>query len=102
MANTRFVIPKQDEALTLLAAAGATGSSVQWPGGGGLFSVQGTWGGATASLEYSLDGSVWIGAGTEAELTADGGVRFELPTCSIRCAISDAGTTSLTAYAKRG
>lgn len=89
--------------LVLLADGDETGSWVDWPGGEGVFAVEGTWGGATASLEFSLDGgSTAIPAGSESELTADGGVSFRLPDCKIRCAIADAGTTSLNASAKRG
>lgn len=58
--------------LALLADGDETGSWVDWPGGEGVFAVEGTWGGATASLEFSLDGgSTAIPAGSESELTAE-------------------------------
>lgn len=87
-------------ALTLLDVGDTTGDGVVWPGGSGVAFVNGTWDGATVSLEWSDDGSTWWVLGSGYALTADGLVQFTLPLGQIRAAVADAGTTSLSALAK--
>lgn len=71
----------------LLSNASATGSAVQWGGGRGVFSVVGTFGGATITLQYmGPDGATYIPAAAGA--TAAGVTAFELPPGLIRAAVS--------------
>ena len=78
----------------LITNGSATGNSVWWRGGKGLFSVAGTLtGGGSVSLEYlGPDATTWITAtdntSSPITLTAGGGVNFELPAGPIRAAIS--------------
>jgi hypothetical protein len=93
--------PPGGEALELLDDAAATGAAVAWPGGRGVVFVNGTWDGADASLEWSDDEVTWWVLGAGYSLSADGLIQFELPAGSIRIAIANAGTTELSATAKR-
>jgi hypothetical protein len=87
--------------VTLLASASATGAGQAWPGGTGIWSVSGTWGGATAQLQGSADsGGTWTdvtGASTGVNTTS-GQFIGDFPGSYIyRVALSGAsGTTSLT------
>ena len=86
----------------LLDAAAATGDSVPWSVGKGQLTVQGTWDGATVTLEATEDGgTTWIPVGDDTTMTANGKANFELASCTIRATVSSAGTTSLTAWARR-
>lgn len=86
--------------------ANGSGNVVNWggaagagPDGNGTFSVWGTWGGATCSLEFSPDkGTTWIPVGAASTFTQDGVAKFSLNGGKIRATISGAtGTTSLSA-----
>lgn len=88
------------EAILLLDDGDATGEGAAWPGDWGVFFVNGTWGGATVSLEWSDDGTTWWALGADYALTADGLVHFMLPAGQIRAAVASAGTTAITALAK--
>ena len=80
--------------LNLLIRASSTGDAYLWPGGTGMFSAAGTFGGATVKLQFlGPDGATWIDAGLETTLTAAGGALFDLPQCQIRAAVSG-GTPS--------
>lgn len=80
--------------LNLLTKASATGDGHMWPGGTGLFTAAGTFGGATVKLQYlGPDGATWLDAGYDATLTAAGGALFDLPQVQIRAAVSG-GTPS--------
>lgn len=89
--------------LDLLAAAAATGTSMLWDGSSraALF-IWGTWDGATAKLQVTPDkGTTWIDVdGTS--LTANGGVRVELPPLAVRVAISGAGASASLSATLRG
>ena len=70
-----------------LTTAAATGASIQWAGGGGVFAAQGTsFGGGTLSLKTcSVDSATstdWIpiGSGSNlAQMTAAGTIGFSAP-----------------------
>lgn len=80
--------------INLLSNGSATGQGQQWIGGRGMFSVAGTFGGATVKLQFlGPDAATWIDAGIETTLTTAGGALFELPQGLIRCAVSG-GTPS--------
>jgi hypothetical protein len=82
----------------LLINGSATGNAVIWPGGRGLFTVAGTFGGATVSLQYlGPDGTTWLTAGTYTTLTANGGGIFDLPEGQLRANV--AGGTPSALYA---
>jgi hypothetical protein len=87
-------------ALTLLTAASATGAGVAWPGGAGVMFVGGTFGGATAALQWSDDGSTWWALGAGYSLTAAGLIQFNLPSGQIRASITGGSGVSLNATAK--
>jgi len=88
-----------DPRSTLLVAAAATGPVVFWPGGIGMFTVVGIFGGATVTLQYlAPDNSTWVAAGADTTLTAAGNAVADLPRAAIQAAVSNAGvSTSLTA-----
>jgi hypothetical protein len=90
--------------MKLLTAAAATGSAVDWNGGPGSLFITGTWNGATATLQASLDGSTWVDVPTDSPpttalaMTANGLANFVLGRCKLRISISGAGgSTSLNA-----
>ena len=92
----------------LLAAAAATGTWKDWPGGTGVFIAGGTFGGSTIALEIdtSLTGAGDAGAvrnlaGTALSLTAAGALSFELPPCRIRASITGGAGVSANAHAGR-
>jgi hypothetical protein len=81
---------------TLLTNAAATGSAVTIAKGTYTASFYGTWGGATAQLQRTPNGSTWIDVdGVLA--TANGGVfNLPLPAGQVRVAITGAtGSTSI-------
>lgn len=87
-------------AAKLLSNASATGTAKQWPGGRGTFSVAGTFGGATVSLELlGPDGSTWIAAGTDTTKTAAGAGNFDLPPGQIRASVTGGAPSGLYATA---
>lgn len=91
-----------DVSVTLLTLAAVTGAAQDWPGGQGLWSVWGTWGGATAQLQYSPDsGTTWIDI--DGVLLADnGGFILALPSDKLRVNIATpGGSTSLSSKMRR-
>jgi hypothetical protein len=81
--------------VSLLSNASATSAVKKWPGGRGWFCAGATWGGGNVVLQMLLpDGASWVNVHTA--LTANGGVAFELPPCSIRAAV----TTATAVYAR--
>lgn len=85
----------QTASLKLLTNSSADSAVMQWPGGRGWFSAKGTWGGGNATLKFLLpDGITYAQAC--APLTADGGVAFELPPCSVFVDV----TTATAVYAR--
>lgn len=89
----------------LLSNASATGSSVRWWGGRGVFVVpSGTFSGATVKLQWSLDNSTFLdvdrSGDTYVTLTAAGAGRFELPPCHIRAAITGGPPSGINAFVK--
>lgn len=87
----------------LLTAGVAPSVAVLWPGGEGLFSAYGTFGGTTIKLQWSPDGgTTWLDADrtgdTYVTLTANGAGVFSLPPCTIRANVS-AGTPAVAAFA---
>ena len=80
--------------MILISNGSTTSSAARWQGGQGTFTVVGTLGGATVTLQYlGPDGTTWVQAGSDAALTAAGGVVFTLHACQIR-ALVDGGTPS--------
>jgi hypothetical protein len=84
----------------LLTNAAATGNGTTWGGGRGVFTLAGTVGGATITLQYlGPDGSTWLAAGAATTLTAVGLGVFELPPGQIRAAVSGGAPAGLYANA---
>ncbi len=79
----------------------AATDAIGWAGGPGVFSAWGTWGGATAKLQWSPDGSTWLdvdrSGDTFCTLTANGGGGFTLPPCTVRANITGGTAASLSA-----
>lgn len=89
-----------DSVELLAAGSSATGSGVSWRGGRGTFYVVGTFGGTTASMQWSPDsGTTWIDVGTDTILTANGQGNFELPACTIRCELDGGSSISVASSA---
>lgn len=86
----------------VLTAANASSSQVQWPGGMGVMTAVGTFGGATLSLQFvGPDGSTLVTAGAGTTMTAAGASVFYLPKCLVQLTITSAGSTSITASLAR-
>ena len=99
------IIASDAASVTLLDEGDATGEAIDWPGGSGMFVVNGTWDGANASLEWRSEpdddeNAGWFVLGPSVVLEDDGAVIFTLPRGQVRVAIAGAGTTSLTAGVK--
>ena len=62
-------------------------ASVWWAGGDGTLVVAGTFGGTTAGLQLSLDGTTFVPL-SGATATAAGAVNFSLPPCHIRLTLT--------------
>lgn len=95
-----------DQVLTLLTnqAGAANGAAVRWAGGTGQFCAYGTWGGGTATLQFSPDeGTTWIDVDRSGDsfvtFTADGAGEFSLSQCLIR-AITSGTIGSVSAWAR--
>lgn len=78
--------------------ANGNSSAVIWNGGAGTWAVKGTFGGATAKLQWTPDnGTTWLDY-SGASVTAAGYAHFDLPECQIRLNVAGGGgTESLTA-----
>lgn len=68
------------------------------PGKRYVFFIEGTWGGATVSVQCSVDGTNYLTLSTDASLTADGGFEFVAPTQHGRVASASAGGTTTLDY----
>lgn len=95
----------------LLTNASATGSANNWPGGKGVMSVAGTFGGATVTMQYLgpnnttyLDVKVMdpsTGTQTTVSLTDSGSIGFILPPVPIRVVVTGGAPSALYASASR-
>lgn len=88
---------------TLFNAVSATGNGgpVSWPGGRGVMSGSGTFGGTTLTLEFrAVDGS-WVPvstpAGVAASMTGPGQVPFEAPAGNLRGVLTSGTPSGLSA-----
>lgn len=86
----------------LLSNGSATGSAVEWPGGEGVFEVEGTWAGATASLQFQTANGTWLDVGTDTTKTANGAGGFVLHPCQIRVAITGSPSAVYAAVTRTG
>lgn len=97
--------------VSLLSNASATGSGVAWPGGKGVTTVAGTFGGASITMQYlGPDNTTWLdvkvlnpadGAQTTVALTAAGAIGFMLPPGKIRAVVTGGAASGLYARASR-
>jgi hypothetical protein len=63
-----------------ITAQATPGSTVDWSGGEGVCIMEGTWNGATITLQMrSNSDGAWVGMGSNAALTADGVFSFVAP-----------------------
>ena len=92
-------------ALITALTTNGSGSSFMWPGGRGVFSAWGTFGGGTCKLEFSPNNSTWIAADrsgdTYATFTANGVGEFTLPQGLIRATVSGGTAASISAIASK-
>lgn len=74
-------------------------ASANYAGGKGYFTLQGTEGGGTYTLQFSADaGTTYSAVGTSSTLTASGGAVIDLPPCKVR--VNTAGSTTPVITAK--
>lgn len=85
--------------ISLLSNESATGAAKIWPGGTGQFAVEGTFGGATVSLQRKLPNGTWADVGAYTTLTAAGAGNFEMPAGEIRAAVTGGAPSALYADA---
>lgn len=99
----------QSASVNLISNGSATGSG-QWPGGEGVLSVAGTFGGTTVTLErLGPDSVTWLpvkamapdGTQTTVSLTAAGMIGFALPPGAVRCVLTGGAPTGIYATAAR-
>lgn len=86
----------------LINGAAAQGQTwTFWPGGQGVFTADGTFGGATVTLTYqNPDGSTQA-AGINTTLTAPGNGTFYLGPCMMQATVTGGSPSGLNAYADR-
>lgn len=85
----------------LLSNASATGPEAQWDGGVGVFSVAGTFSGATVTLQFlGPDAATWIDVGADTTFTAEGGAVFVLPPSRIRAEVAGGPPSGMYAQAE--
>lgn len=85
-----------NQVLTLLSNASATGSPQFWPGGDGVFDIEGTLGGATVTLErLGPDGTTWRAVSSATTVTALGPVGFSWPPGLLRASVSGGSPSGL-------
>ncbi len=89
------------ESVRLLDNGSATGEAMGWPGGAGVFTAAGTFGGATVKLQQlAPDGVTWLDiSGGAVDLTAPGQGGFVLPAGPIRADVSGGAPAALHAVA---
>ena len=86
----------------LLSNASATGDWKDWGGGSGVFTVVGTFGGATVTLQFQgPDGSTAVAMGSDTTLTAAGGGVCVYPPGRIRAAVTGGTPSGLYAQAEQ-
>lgn len=91
---------KQDYRADLLVNASATGSGVLWRGGGGVFIAEGTFGGATLTLQMLMpDGVTWANVPNMDGLTATGVQLFMAPPGLIRATVTGGAPSGLDVWA---
>lgn len=86
-----------NQQVPLLENAAATGSAAHWPGGPGVVTAEGTWAGATATLQVLSPNGTWVSTGVT--FTANGTATFSAPTADLRIAITGGPPTALYIYA---
>lgn len=80
-----------------ITADGST-TAVNYTGGEGYFTVEGTFGGGTIKLQYTTDnGTPDTDVGVNSTLTAAGGAVLNLPPCKLHVNTSGATTPSVVA-----
>ncbi len=87
--------------IRLLDDGDVTGAANTWAGGPGVFTVTGTFGGATVKLQQlGPDGATWLDvSGGNADLTGPGQGGFVLPEGQVRAAVAGGTPSGLTAVA---
>lgn len=91
--------PMADKRVALLENGSATGSAKRWPGGVGVFTVSGTFSGATIKLQRLLPGgSTYVDVGVYTTLTAEGMGGFTLDECDVKVTISGGPPSGIYAY----
>ncbi len=84
--------------IKLIVNGTASGALTQWPGGQGLFSLVGTLGGATVTLQFLGPDGVTMLPVTGVSLSANGSALFTLPPCQIQGVVTG-GTSPTGIYA---
>lgn len=90
---------------TAQAADGSSASTIEWPGGEGVFAASGTFGSGTCKLQWSADypsaAATWLdvdrSGDTFVTFTANGSGAFDLPHCWIRANLAGSTAPSLNA-----
>ena len=83
---------------TLLSNASATGSSVQVLRGKYQFHMRGTFGGTTATLQYSEDNSTWTTLDSLAVFTVAGNVGVYVADGYVRALVAGGSPSGLYAF----
>jgi len=88
------------QSVFLINNGSATSSAAIWYGGAGVFSVVGTFSGATIKLQFlGGDNTTWIDVGVDTTLTAAGAGGFILPQAQIRAVVTGGPPSGIYAVA---
>lgn len=93
-----------DVQYTLLSNASATGSAVAIKGGEYIFTVEGTAGGTTASLQIQTPNGTWTdvtvfaGSGVKSTTLPYSQTLIDLPSGNVRCALTGGTPAAIYAY----
>lgn len=87
-----------DNAISLLSNGSATGSAVTVPAGGYEFVAEGTWNGATLTLQKKTANGTWLGFTPAMTFTADGRQYVAMGQGDVRAVISGGPPSAIYCY----
>jgi hypothetical protein len=84
--------------VALLENGSATGTQQSWLGGYGAVYAEGTFGGATLTLQVQSPNGTWLNVGPDTTFTGNGLGGFFVPAGAIRIAVSGGSPSALYVY----
>ena len=84
--------------LTLISNGSATSADFDWPGGDGVCYAEGTFAGATLTLQTKSPNGTYMTVGAATTFTANGAGGFTLPAGAIRMLIAGGPPSAIFAF----